>query len=421
MPPPARSLTKRRGVSAGQPQPTANSRSMSTGDYMRDAGQIIGGGAAMYLGGNPAMARLGAAIGRGAGSLISRITGNGAYQVSSNSIMDSGAVPTFMSSSDGLRVCHREFIQDIQGSVGFVNNSIPINPGLGNFAPWLALLAQLFDEWEPRGIVMEYRPTSGTAINAASPALGVVMYATNYDCAEPIFTTKQQMESYEFSSSTVPYTGMLHPVECAKGANVVATLYTRNGPVPVGSTPQLFDLGTFQFATQSMPAVYTIGEMWVTYDILFKRPRMNPNTTNTYYHVSESPNTSATAARPFGTGPAVNVHSASDLLGVTFVQPNLLILSQPGNYYISGTWVGFNIASVALTNNGANITNNVVFTDSAFGGASAWNTNNTSFSVFVTVSNPGTAAANTITLTGPGAMTAGSTDIFVFAAPTNIN
>lgn len=243
---------------------------------------------------------IGSALGGLAGGLISHLTGFGAYHINSNTLLSGQTVPTFMNNGDGVKVCHREYIADVvsnssNGVFNLVNYNV--NPGLASTFPWLSTIARNFEEYEFKGLVFEYRTTSGAV--TSSQALGAVIMATNYDVVDPNFTTKQAMEAYEYSVSGVPSANLLHPVECAPGSRPLNTLYVRNTGVTTGGQ-QLYDFGNFQIATQGVPgSSVNLGELWVSYDVEFRKPKLGL-IVQTAHLVESAPGT-ATAAHPLGT------------------------------------------------------------------------------------------------------------------------
>jgi hypothetical protein len=307
--------------------PTRSSGS-STSGLMGQLGLGIGN-----LLGGPA----GGLTGLAAGKLISRITGFGDYKVQRNSISNGNSIPTFSNGGKGMRCMHREFLSDVVGSVGFTNTTYNINPGLVRTFPWLSLIAADFEEYDLEGLVFEYRPTSGTAVSATSSALGVVILATDYDAIDPAFTTKQQMESYEYANSTVPFSGCIHPVECLKKLNVLGSQYVRTGAVPTDADIRLYDLGLFQIATAGMQSVYTVGELWVSYDAVFRKPRLPPTISPiSYTRLWNSTASNCNSTASFG-ATAMTVKAESTLLGVSAIG-NTLILANVGTYHVAINW-----------------------------------------------------------------------------------
>jgi hypothetical protein len=296
---------KRVKVVAAPPKRRKAPKQKSSGT-LKGWGGVVGS----YLGGP-----VGGMVGQAAGSLISKITGFGDYKVNSNSIVKGNSVPTFRNDADGMVVCHREFLRNITGTVAFNLNSIAINPGLSESFPLLALLTQSFEEYEMDGLVFEYRPSSGSAVSSTSSALGVVILATDYDAANPLFANKQQMESYEYSTSTVPFAGCIHPVECKRSRNVLDNLYVRTTAQPSGTDIRMYDMGNFQYATEGMQSSYVVGELWVSYDCRLRKPRLPAQVfSSDHLRVITRPAGSANDQLLFGTSPPFHYETSdSDL------------------------------------------------------------------------------------------------------------
>lgn len=378
----------------------------------------LGGTVGSYLGGP-----VGGLLGSAAGKLVANVTGYGDYKVNRNSLVTGSPVPTFREGGDGVVISHREFLTNVAGSVAFALTSFRINPGLVTTFPWLSRLAQNFEEYEMEGLLFQYRPTSGSAVSSTSSALGAVIMATDYDVLNPNFATKQQMESYQYSTSTVPFAALLHPVECARRKNVLDNLYVRSSAPPAEADPRMYDLGNFQIATEGMQTVYTVGELWVTYHVRFRKPRLSfTDIQLAYTHIKESPANSATTGTAFfGTdGGIVNTGSPVQPYAAPGGTVDVSSLLLP----IKGEFCVFIVASDA----GASIVGNV--TEAFAAGSnlsvgSAMFVNNSVGSVksqivttamaiyHITVSNSGYTALNRIAFTCAGLST-GQTDAIVF-------
>jgi hypothetical protein len=388
----------------------------------------LGGIAGAYLGGP-----LGGVLGSKAGDLLSKITGFGGYKVNSNTLIDGNSVPSFRLVSDGIEIAHREFISDVTIQAGFSNTGLvgqyPINPGLKPSFPWLSTIAQNFEEYQMLGLVYEYRPSSGSAVATTSAALGTVIYATDYNVQSPAFTSKQQMESYEFSCSTVPFEGMLHPVECKPGSETLTTRYIRTGSVPAGGDPKMFDLGLFQVGSVGAQSTYTCGELWVSYHLRLKRPRINNKQTNgSYAHCVEFVPTTCTAAHPLGMG-GFQVQSDSTLLGVSPISGTAFQLANPGRYYLSFTWSAATaIAAAPTVSLGSSIVSSsvdgdFVLSDSTAGSVASFNSGGTiaQLDLVVNVLSASLNISNNITIGGLTSMSAGDLDLWIFPLPDIIN
>jgi len=241
--------------------------------------------------------RIGSVLGEGAERLIefggglASVLGFGDYvqpgfRVQKNSFLNGGNdPPTIKNAKDGRFILrHREFLRDvITGAANAFNLvSIPINPGIVTSFPWLAAVAQAFEQYKLRGMIFEFKSTSADALSSTNTALGTVVMATEYDSTRPNFANKQQMENHQFASSARQSSSMYHPIECDRSQTPISELYVRTGS-PSDSTDndldlRLSDWGNFQIATTGQQAAnVNIGELWVTYEVEFLKPCINEN------------------------------------------------------------------------------------------------------------------------------------------------
>jgi len=215
-----------------------------------------------------------------AGKAIDRVLGHGDYTVRMNTIMSNQA-PQFASTGTGMRIAHREYVCDVNSTEFFSTRDYLINPGNKLLFPWLSAVANSFEEYELKGLLVTYKPTSGTAISSTSAAMGSVILSTEYDVLKPSFSTKQEMEAYQYTTPTVPYTGCIHPVECAPSMTVLPKKYvtskTEISALDADDDPRLHYLGRFVYATAGQQSAGPVlGELWVSYDVVFYKPRLPP-------------------------------------------------------------------------------------------------------------------------------------------------
>lgn len=219
--------------------------------------------------------RLGGAIGSGVQALI---TGQGDYTVRKNSVLyNSDAVPMFTNDKRCTVITHKEFIRDIKSSVAFDSTEHIINPGDFKTFPWLSKIAQGYEEYIFQGIVFQYRSNSATAIGSTNTALGSVCMATQYNTLAPSFTSKHQMENYEFANSAVPCESFLHAIECdPKSGNEIKSVYNERDS-DENADPRNYNLGRMTIGTQGMQSDSVIGELWVSYKVCLFKPRLGNN------------------------------------------------------------------------------------------------------------------------------------------------
>jgi len=221
-------------------------------------------------------------LGSAAGGLLSKITGYGSYQVSSNSLMRTGmalpqdSVPTFVNTDHTVRITHREYIADLVAPAApgnFNLQSWNINPTNGNLFPWLTPIARNYQEYRICGMVVEYKSMYS---DYSTGPLGTVTIATNYNVTDQLYASKREMENSEFACSTKPSISLMHPIECSSKQGRASFLFTRPYGSQVGTNDnRFFDWGMVQVATQGMPASaasQTLGELWVSYDIELVKP-----------------------------------------------------------------------------------------------------------------------------------------------------
>jgi len=305
---------------------------------------------------------IGGFLGGKIGHLASKIVGFGDYRVNQNSLFTGGMNPPQIVNSvntGGVIVRHREYITDINATIAFTLQSFPLNPGLNSTFPWLASVAGAYEEYRWRGVIFEFKSMSSDAVlsSATSSALGTVMMATEYNVNNPLFTSKLQMENYEFANSDKPSCSFIHPIECARNQTPVSELFVRGGAA-IGDL-RLYDLGNFQIATQGMQAASGVcGELWCTYEVEFFKPRFNPITDGGILGIFDHFRlASPSAAAPLGTG---SVNDANATIGGT-VTPTVYTFPSnitEGNFlftwYVEGSTPGV-ITSPSITISGGSL------------------------------------------------------------------
>jgi len=358
------------------------------------------------------------------------------YRLQRNNLQGVMLESCFNTGGQGVRIRHREFIKNIAGSVAFLNSGANINPGLSSVFPWLSTVASSFEEYDFLGLNFKYRPTSGSAVSGTNPALGVVVLATDYNVLNPLFGSKQVMETYEFSNSSVPFAQCIHGVECKPRRNVLDSLYVRSGAFPPDSDPRLYDIGLFQIATEGMQINGGIvGELWVEYDVVLKKARSpavtsgggdDPVPENSFIHVTEYPyGTSSLSAGFFGN--AGGQILAGALSGASIQAPSSITLSNPGYYVLFAlgasddspiTWIG-DMSPIFGSNIGP--ADGGIFLGQNYADVGLVQLDTISTTdiaarfLFIQVTSSGGPATNYVSFSNTTGMNSGSIDVFVFA------
>lgn len=232
-------------------------------------------GVGTYLGGAP-----GGTIGSRIAGGVNTILGLGAYNVKMNTILtDSSQVPIMHSANETIRVCHREYIGDITSSATantFKSQTYELNPGLDTTFPWMAPIANCFQEYSILGFVAEFKSSSTDALNSTNTALGSVLMTATYNASEDPPDNKIDMMNQMWTTSGKPSQNILLPIECDPSQNPFAIQYVRSGPVPTGDNANMYDLCKITIATEGMQGTSVkIGEMWWSYDIELRKPRLH--------------------------------------------------------------------------------------------------------------------------------------------------
>jgi len=170
---------------------------------------------------------------------------------------------------DTIRVRKREYITDINATSAFTNNFFAVNPGLSETFPWLSSIANNFEQYRWNGLVFQFVSTSSDAIASTTDlGLGQVVLAADYNAADEAYENMPQMLNTMFSNSSKPSENIMMAIECAPQDQAQKLYYVRSGDNPSGTDIRMYDMLSFQIATQNMPDNYTgMGQLWVSYDI----------------------------------------------------------------------------------------------------------------------------------------------------------
>jgi len=91
------------------------------------------------------------------------------------------------SANEVVRIKHREFLGNVNGSVGYVNQTFNINPGLKSSFPWLYTTSQSFEQYKIEGMIIQFVSTCGNAIASTNNSLGTVCLSTDYNVVNEDF------------------------------------------------------------------------------------------------------------------------------------------------------------------------------------------------------------------------------------------
>lgn len=279
-------------------------------------------------------------LGTIAGNQFSKIFGFGSYSLKSNSVFDAktqSQVPSVHSSNESVTFRHREYICDVSSSAAFVQTTYAINPGLSLSFPYLSAVAQNFQEYQFKGLIYEFRSTSANALNSTNTALGTIMMAAQYRADSTPFTDKQQLLNEMWSIDGKPSESMILPIECSPVENPLRIQYVRGSAVPAGQDQKLYDLAKVTVASYGSQATAVVGELWVSYDVLLRKPQLS-SALDLYGQTSHHSLTSADGTNTLGASRT----SIFDGIGITFTSTDTIVfpLGAQGNFLIALNYRG---------------------------------------------------------------------------------
>jgi len=284
------------------------------------------------------------------------------------------------------RVQHKEFIQNVSGTTNFtVALFLALNPGLAGTFPWLANIANNFEQYRVRMLRFCYLTRTGTNIP------GSVLMAPDYDASDVQPVSEQILSNYAEIVEDAPWKDICCILRPSGMHALGPKKFVRNGLVP-GQDLKTTDVGTFVLATVDGTAV-NWGKLWVEYDVEFFEPQLNPNGSSLS---STAQGTAGTAIAVVSAGLLIAGSNISGIVGNVVSLQNLIV---GGEYYcsLSGTTMAGS------------------FVPSAFVGI----TEKTQLVESATISGftfTATAAAGSVTLTPAGAIT----NPFIVVAPITI-
>nr|QKV51288.1 putative capsid protein [Crucivirus sp.] len=275
---------------------------------------------------------------------IARVDGPGAYTIRKNSLMSGSQTPAMHSVEDGVRIRHREYVQDVKTATAFTNQTFVMNPGLAEVFPWLSAIAQNFEEYEWLGLMVHFKSTCSDAIaSSTNLALGTMILAAEYNVNQAAYVNKQQMENSYFAMSSKPSCDMLMPVECDPKDNPLAVHYIRTGAVPSGQDARMYDMCNVQLASVGAQAAFNTGELWITYDVILRKPQLDSGLALAAASAHYSLVAPAVTTAYFGTSQVAKYDSIGlTVTGTAFSFP----IGQAGVYLVSWSARGASTASL---------------------------------------------------------------------------
>jgi hypothetical protein len=229
------------------------------------------------------------------------------------------AKPRFEARLNGdVMIRHREYVQDISGSVAFTAVQLAINPGLT--LPWLSTIAPRWESYRFEKLRICYETEAPTS------ALGTVLLSVDYDASDAAPTSKQQAMAYRSSVRSPPWSNCCHD-SLREDLSKKAPYYIRAGALAANQDVKLYDTANLWVCTQGQADTTTVGELYIEYDVLLMTPQLGDVAVGTAIYGEWSAAVSTNAA-PFGNvmlgnlqATLVSTGGASSVTTITFTNP----------------------------------------------------------------------------------------------------
>jgi hypothetical protein len=175
----------------------------------------------------------------------------------------------------GNRYCikHRELVAEINGSVAYaIQQKFTINPGFDSSFPWLAPIANQWEQYHFMDLSYHYIGRCPTTF------AGSIMLVPEYDILDPDPASKIEASTYIGAIEQSPWTNFtcrlntraLHPMGPKK--------YIRSGPV-IGDL-KTYDGGKLLVIAQGQDDTKVCGDIWVEYTVELYVPQSGTNSSN---------------------------------------------------------------------------------------------------------------------------------------------
>ncbi len=265
--------------------------------------------------------------------------------------------------SDGrMRVKHREYIKDINGSVAFSASSLSINPGDSSTFPWLSVLASEFESYLFRSLKFKFETQKSASTS------GSLMLAVDFDAADSIPLNKQQLMAYHNAVRSAVWEECCYSSSKRDLEKFGVQRYVRLGSLSGNLDIKTYDVGNLIVATQGEADTSAIGELYVEYDVELITPQIS-NDVATYNSVHISSDVSTSRANPFNNATYVGG------LQVT-ASGSTLTFNKVGQYLVefdfAGTVATANAPTITGTVTSSNVLGGQFVAAGANGGISSW-------------------------------------------------
>lgn len=173
-----------------------------------------------------------------------------------------------MNLSGDIVVAHREYIADVNGSVGFSVDSYAVNPGQSGTFPWLSSIARRFESYQFDKLIFSFETESATSKS------GSVLGALDYDASDNAPDSKVKIMSYRSAVRSPPWSNFSMESK-RQDLSKRKSYYVRSSPLGSNQDIKLYDVGNFFIAKQGQSDTSVIGELYVDYVVSLMTPQLS--------------------------------------------------------------------------------------------------------------------------------------------------
>jgi len=255
------------------------------------------------------------------------------------SLITTSRQPSFSGARAGgaVRVSHREYIADINGTASFSVTQGSINPSLSGLFPWLSQFGLAYESYSFNRLRFVVEPI------AATSSAGQMMLAIDYDSADAAPTTKTEILQYK-GCVAGPVWNMLTCTATGKDESALGKRrFVRAGDLSANQDVKTYDVGNFFIASQGTASTIAASALFVEYDVEFFTPQYSLTAFANAYSRKITGSGSVSRTAPFGTAAVTLGGLAVSALNGT------LTFDKVGQYLVQAAVAGTTVTSTQPT------------------------------------------------------------------------
>lgn len=172
----------------------------------------------------------------------------------------------------GVRIRHREYIDNVQLHQLYTLSDFPCNPGIEATFPWLSDVANSWEQYRFHSLRFRYITRASTATR------GSIILAPEYDALDAPPTDEYQLTAYYGSVEDAPWKNILVKFDVDGMHPLGPRKFIRNSTQPLLGDLKTYDVGVLYIG--SLDAIagdegFVGGKLWVEYDVELFVPQKN--------------------------------------------------------------------------------------------------------------------------------------------------